>query len=99
MIYFDNFSRGAWLYFTLHGAYGALWIMGYFIFPNKGFNYNMTICSCLVLYSFALGPYCIAAYQVASRAQEETQNPSDERCVVATLMFIFGVILMLGTDA
>ena len=72
MCYFNNFSRGAWLYLTLHGAYGLLWFMAYLIFPNKGFTYNMTICATIIVYSFVLGPYCLAAYFVSSRALEET---------------------------
>ena len=26
MIYFDNFSLGAWIYLVLHGSYGILWV-------------------------------------------------------------------------
>ena len=38
MTYYNNFSRGAWLYFALHGSYGVFWIMGYCLFPNKNFD-------------------------------------------------------------
>ena len=67
MVYFNNFSRGAWLYFTLHGSYGVLWLMAYCIFPNKGFSHNMTIGACINMYATVLGPYCLAAYLVNSR--------------------------------
>ena len=67
MIFFNNFSRGAWLYFTLHGSYGVLWIMGYFLFPNPGFTCDITICGLIVQYACVLGPYCVAAYLVNSR--------------------------------
>ena len=71
MAYFNNFSRGAWLYLTLHGSYGGLWILGYLIFPNKGFSHNITIGGCINMYATVLGPYCLAAYLVASRQIEE----------------------------
>ena len=99
MVYFNNFSRGAWLYFTLHGSYGVLWILGYLIFPNKGFSHNITIAGCINSYLTVLGPYCLAAYLVNSRQIEEAQDPSAERTTVATVMFIFGVICMMGADA
>ena len=99
MTYFNNFSRGAWLYFTLHGSYGALWLLAYVIFPNKGFNYNITIISNFIMYTCVLGPYLVAAYLVNSRAILESQDPSPERTTVACIMFIFGVICMMGADA
>ena len=99
MTYFNNFSRGAWLYLTLHGSYGALWLLAYSIFPNKGFFYNITIIGCINMYAFVLGPYCLAAYQVISRQIPEAQDPSAERTTVACIMFIFGVICMMGADA
>ena len=71
MFYFDNFSRGSWLYLALHGSYGVFWIMGYCIFPNKGFFYNVTIGGCVIMYAVVLGPYCLAAYLIASRQIEE----------------------------
>ena len=45
MIYFNNFSLGAWIYFALHGSYGICWIMKDFIFPDKKFSEKITIMS------------------------------------------------------
>ena len=67
MTHYNNFSRGAWLYLSLHGSYGALWLLAYCIFPNKGFFYNITVVSCINMYLFVLGPYCLAAFFVISR--------------------------------
>ena len=27
MVFFDNYSRGAWVYLGLHGSYGVLWVI------------------------------------------------------------------------
>ena len=45
MIYFDNFSLGAWVYFALHGSYGICWILKDLIFPDKKFGENITLIS------------------------------------------------------
>ena len=34
MCYFDNFSKGAWVYLALHGNYGMMWWMKDTIFPD-----------------------------------------------------------------
>ena len=34
MCYFDNFSLGAWVYLSLHGSYGLLWLAKDFVFPD-----------------------------------------------------------------
>ena len=99
MIYFNNFSTGMWLYTALHGSYGVFWYMGYCLFPNKGFSIDLTIASAFVAYAIILGPYCIAAYQIASSNSEEAQEISGERMAIAVLMYVFGIVLMLGADA
>ena len=38
MIYYNNFSTGAWLYLSLHGTYGLLWFLKDMVFPDKSFQ-------------------------------------------------------------
>lgn len=70
MIYFDNFSLGAWLYFTLHGSYGVFWMLKDVITPDKGFARNISILSAATSVISVLGPYCIAGYMVCSGASK-----------------------------
>ena len=37
MVYFDNFSTGAWIYLALHGSYGFFWVFKDTVFPDPGF--------------------------------------------------------------
>ena len=45
MVYFDNFSLGAWVYLALHGSYGLCWILKDLIFPDKKFSGKITLLS------------------------------------------------------
>ena len=45
MIYFGNYSLGAWIYLTLHGSYGVLWFVKDLVFPDKTFQTNVTLLS------------------------------------------------------
>ena len=45
MLYFDNFSLGAWVYLTVHGSYGMFWILKDVIFPDAKFGGNLTLLS------------------------------------------------------
>jgi len=56
--------------------------------------------SAIGAYAFCLGPYCIAIWKLTSgQVPAEAQNPSAERICVAGLMYIFGLVIMLGQDA
>ena len=34
MVYYDNWSMGAWLYLAMHGSYVIFWLMKDFVFPD-----------------------------------------------------------------
>jgi len=66
MVYFNNFSLGAWMYMTLHGSYGLLWIAKGMVFPDQSFEIYVSISAMVMAWLGVLGPYCIAGYMVAS---------------------------------
>lgn len=67
MCYFDNFSLGAWLYFTLHGAYGVWWVIKDLVFPDPNFLRKTTVMSAVVLYVLMLLPYMLPGFLLISR--------------------------------
>ena len=69
------------------------------MFPDASFEGKVSITNALVAWLAVLGPYCVAGYMVASRKSLEAQNPHPERIACACLLYIFGVVTMLGTDA
>lgn len=99
MIYFDNFSLGCWLYLALHGSYGLCWYFKHCTFPDAQFETKLTLLSAISSYTFVLGPYSLAAFWLASgRSPIQAQTPHPERVFVAIVLYLFGIILMLGQD-
>ena len=66
MFYFENFSKGAYLYFALHGSYGFFWCLKDFTFPDKSFLRKCTISSFLMPWPVALIPYSYPGYLMMS---------------------------------
>lgn len=93
---YQNFSLSAYIYLSLHGSYGILWIIKDIVFPDKNFDKKMTIPSMiggigiLSLYWF-LDFIEIAGYGI--------KNPTNIRILFAILLFCFGVVLMLLSDS
>ena len=82
MCYFNNFSIGAWVYLSLHGNYGLLWVLKDRVFPDPAFNRPMTFMSITLLFVLILVPYYYIAYLMISGGEEQ-KNPSFERVFVA----------------
>ena len=61
MIYFDNWSLGAWLYLALHGSYGCFWLLKDLTFPDTSFQKGVTVCS-FIFPQLVFQPYYIGAY-------------------------------------
>jgi hypothetical protein len=66
MVYYQNFSKGAWLYLALHGSYGFFWCLKDFTFPDKCFLRYCTFLSWLMPWPVALLPYCFPGYLMMS---------------------------------
>ena len=95
MIYYGNFSLGAWIYLVLHGSYGMLWVFKDLVFPDKTFQIKITFVSTIVL-AIVLLLYFLPGYQMASGIADN--NPSIERIIVAFTSYLFGLFLMIGSD-
>ncbi|CAI2374959.1 unnamed protein product [Moneuplotes crassus] len=95
MIYYDNWSRGAWIYFFLHGTYGLSWIVKDLVFPDVTFRQKVTFGSALILI-LVLITYLLPGYQMMSRVADN--NPSKERIITACVCYIVGIFLMIGAD-
>ena len=67
MLYFDNFSLGAWVYLSLHGSYGIFWVSKGWAFPDPGFTKPATLTSCILApWPIALIPYYFIGYWMMS---------------------------------
>ena len=95
MYWFDTWSKGCYLYLALHGSYGFFWVMKDVVYPDPAFMKKCTILSWLMPWPIALIPYMCLPYWMV------TLNPevSDERMLLAILMYVNGIVLMLLTDS
>ena len=97
MIYYKNFSLGAWLYLALHGSYGMFWMLKDYTFPDKSFQRKVTIVGFLFPWPVALLPYLYSGYLMMSG--QANQNPDPERIFVCVVSYVTGIVFMLGGDA
>ena len=67
MIYYDNWSLGAWLYLAMHGSYGIMWLFKDFIFRDEAFSRPCTVVSFFMPWPVALAPYLLPGYWMMSR--------------------------------
>ena len=67
MIYYDNWSLGAWIYLAMHGSYGIFWLFKDFVFPDPSWDRKCTIVSWLLPWPIALIPYMLPGYWLMSR--------------------------------
>jgi len=95
MNYFDNYSLGAYIYLSLHGSYGFFWLLKDFVFPDPGFARLVTASSFAMPWFVALVPYMMIPYWMI----KDQPFVSNERMFVAIMIYLFGVILMVLTDA
>ena len=66
MVWFDNFSLGAWCYLILHGNYGTIWFAKDMITPDPSFAQVIPISECIMAYVFVLAPYSYIGYLMVS---------------------------------
>ena len=95
MIYFNNFSKGAYIYLSLHGSYGLIWFMKDILFPDKTMHVKTCILPALALITLLFLYWCIGFEMMCGLG---IQSPSNGRMFSCFFIYIFGVILMICTD-
>lgn len=84
-----------YLYLFLHGTYGILWIIKDLTFPDPRFLGKASIGSLILTFSF-LTLYWLIPLPLA--AGLGVTNPSQLRIIFLIVLYISGLILMLGSD-
>ena len=94
MIFYKNYSIAAWVYLSLHGTYGILWLLKEKIFPDPYFKEKINFITSITGFIF-LGSYWIAPFIVIS-SQKSVSNP----IIAASISInIIGVFLHFASDA
>ena len=95
MNYFQNFSTCAYIYLSLHGTYGLVWLLKDQVMPDKNWESKATLISTIISFSSVLLPYWIIAY-VTIRNKQMISNPRLFGCVS---IHTIGCVLVMSSDS
>ncbi len=94
MMFYQNYSIAAWVYLSLHGTYGILWLLKEKIFPDPYFKEKINFITSITGFIF-LGSYWIAPFILIS-----SQKSVSSAVIAASISInIFGVFLHFASDA
>ena len=94
MMFYKNYSIAAWVYLSLHGTYGILWLLKEKIFPDPYFKEKINLITSITGFIF-LGSYWIAPFILIS-SQKSVPSP----IIAASISInIIGVFLHFASDA
>ena len=93
MLFYKNYSVAAWVYLSLHGTYGILWLMKEKIFPDPYFKEKINLITSITVLIF-LGSYWIAPFILIS-SQKLVPIPI---IAFSISINIIGVFLHFGSD-
>jgi protein-S-isoprenylcysteine O-methyltransferase Ste14 len=96
MILYNNFSFPSLLITLFHGSYGVIWVFKDVVFGDKSFVFKTNYLGVLVT-SLALVFYASMAFVIISNP--EYKLISVDRFFTAGFCYVFGVILMIASDA
>ena len=93
MLTYDNFSSSAWLYTSLHGSYGIVWILKDMIIRDNRWNAYVTLPSLFIM-AIGMGLYWFPGLYLISHGIEV----SPPRMALAIIMHTIGIVLMMAAD-
>ena len=92
---FDNWSATAWTYAALHGSYGLCWLLKDRVFPDPNWEKRVTFGGAVMMWAGGLALYWIAPVLIVTQRIEA----SAPLRAVATILYVLGVVTMMGSDA
>lgn len=96
MFYFNNFNPGLYLYLSLHGTYGLVWLLKDSAFPDSSFNGSVTALSSILITSMLL-LYWLPIIILASG--QGNQFPSPMLILQCVSLNTLGSVIMMASDA
>ncbi len=94
MVIYDNYSTPAWIYLSLHGTYGLLWLLKEKLFPDPYFKDEFGILTSILGFIF-LGSYWVAPY-ILIESKILVPNFIIAGCIS---IYIFGIFLHFASDS
>ena len=91
---YQNFTLGPWIYLSLHGSYGFMWLLKDRIYPDKQWEQEIPYLQGLSLF-LLVSLYWVAPFiLISSRSQ-----PAPPLVALAVASTLFGVFLHYSSDA
>ena len=94
MNYFKNYNKTAYLYLSLHGTYGLIWLLKDRVIPDIGWERKTTILSSIVSFLLVLGPYWVSPYLII----KNKINASNLRSSLCIFIHTLGCVIMMSSD-
>ncbi len=94
MYFYNNFSISSWVYLSLHGTYGILWLLKEKIFPDPYFKDEINYPTALIGF-ILLGSYWVAPFLLIS-SQKIAPNSLIALCISINIL---GVFLHFASDS
>ena len=93
MAIYNNYTIAAWIYLSLHGTYGILWLIKDRLYPDKQWESEISIPMGIFTF-FLVGLYWVAPFLLISRGNQ----PSAPLIAAAVATTITGIFLVYGSD-
>lgn len=94
MVYYDNFTKGAWIYLALHGVYGYCWLIKDFGFRDHRFKAGLSLVGAINLYWVLIAWYWVIPWLFISRFIA----PTGKELAIAIALHTIGVVLTIASD-
>ena len=98
MVHFNNFSRGAFLYLVYHGSYGYFWLLKEATFPDASFKRKITLGSLLMSCVGIISLCWLGYFYMSSRLERQEDEVPFAKLCFCTVLFVVGLVIMLGAD-
>ena len=94
MAFYNNFTPLAWIYLSLHGTYGFMWLSKDRLYPDQQWEKEISVAGGIFTF-IVLGLYWAAPFIIIS----EKVTAAAPLISVAIAVNIIGVFLHYGSDA
>jgi protein-S-isoprenylcysteine O-methyltransferase Ste14 len=98
MVWFQNYSKAAYIYLALHGTYGFCWLLKHYAFRDQKWETKVTFGGALFLF-LLLATYWIAPFLLISNLfiKHSAQLPNMVYTVSISLCLL-GMTIMIASD-
>jgi len=100
MWFYQNFNTAAFVYLSLHGSYGFVWLLKDLNFPDAGWQKKVTIGGGLVAFFGVLFWYWVLAWLLISQPQTPDYPLADNIWFAFCItLCVLGCVIMIAADA